>query len=242
MDGANDPKFRSLADVDDTFAEAVVHSRRHIVLGFRLRPFNFWHAANLDFICSPFAGHNKPLDFAALYIAARICQLRYPATFRRRKLEWFIELLKARKYRYFKMFRQNEQNEKPQKHSVNSVQKNSVVFPFLQELNKFSAYMRDYISRPEYVSSDESVPVKSPWYLYEVCLLRRFNPDTTWAQCWDTPVGWASWHNAAMLEATGNKIDILTPEIRKALTQMEQMQNEVEQLNRVIPQRESNGS
>jgi hypothetical protein len=226
--------FRTAEDVDATFAEAVVHCHGgHTVLGFRLRPFSFWHAANLDFVESPFAGHNKPIDFAALYVATRICQLRYPHTFRKRKLEYLVELWKARRYRPIKITRKAKeflqkatketkvQNKKSSLPSLSSV-KNSLSFPLLRELNKFSTYIRDYTSRPDYVAGEDSTPVKTPWYLYEASLLRRFNPDYTWAQAWDTPVGEAAWFNAGMLEATGQKLEILTPEMRKAFAYAEQ--------------------
>lgn len=190
-------EYRTADDVDESFAESVVHTS-HRVLGFRLRPFSLWHAAQLDFVESPFAGHQKPLDFVALYVAARICQLRYPRIFRRTRYEKLIEAWKL--HRYPKIKRKKKQ----------------FTAPLLREISAFSAYIRDYASRPEYMSTEDSVPVKCPWYLYEVAVFRKYNPDMTWAQCWDMPVGEAGWNNAAMHEAHGNKIELVTPEYQKA--------------------------
>jgi hypothetical protein len=233
VDGQINQGFRTADDVDATFAEAVVHCHGgHTVLGFRLWPFSFWHAANLDFVESPFAGHNKPIDFAALYVACRICQLRYPATFRKRKLEYLVELWKARRYRPVKITRRALRAlrkvakrkgglEAPPAETGRMPIIHPPTFPLLRELNKFSAYVRDYSSRPDYVAGEDSTPVKTPWYLYEAALYRRFNPETTWAQAWNIPIGQASWFNAGMLEASGQKLEILTPEMRKAFNYVE---------------------
>jgi hypothetical protein len=198
--------FRTAEDVDESFAEAVVHKRRHRIVGITLRPFSFWHAANLDFIESPFVGHNAKIDFAALLVAARTCRLRYPHTLRTYPFEKVVDLLKARKYR-------------PVKARLEDIKRgdlSNVKLPFLQEVAKFCAYLRDYSGRPEYMTREESVPVKTPWYLFEVAMFKRYNPQLTWPQCWDMPVGEASWFNAAMHEAHGTQIDLVTPEYRKA--------------------------
>jgi len=192
-------EFRTSDQVDDSFAEAVVHSKAHRVLGLRLRPFSLWHAANLDFIASPFAGHKTLVDLAALYVAARVCQLRYPSVYRRSHLERALKLWMLWRFKATKRHR-----GKPAR------------FPLLAEVAKFSAYLRDYASRPEYMQGEDSVPVRCPWYLYEAALLKNYNPGMTWGQCWDFPVGEAGWCNAAMHEAHGNKIELVTPEYRKA--------------------------
>jgi hypothetical protein len=207
---AQEADFRTRDDVDETFAEAVVHRRSHKVLGFRLRPFSFWHAANLDFVESPFAGHNKKIDFGELLIAAKTCRLLFPRTLQRHPFEKIVDLLKARKYR-------------PIKAKFNELKRgdlSNVKLPLMQEVAKFCAYLRDYSERPEYMTREESVPVKTPWYLFEVAMFKRYNPHLTWAQCWDMPIGEASWYNAAMLEATGTQIDLVTPEYRKAFRQI----------------------
>lgn len=198
MDVRDGFEFRTADDVDDSFAEAVVHSHRHRVLGFRLKPFSLWHAANLDFFESPFLGHKQPADIAALYVAARICQLKYPHVFRRGYLERAVEWWAILRFKALKR------------------QKDRVSFPLLREIAKFSAYLQDYASRPEYMSGEDAVPVKCPWYLYEAATLKTYNPRMTWSQCWDFPVGEAGWCNAAMHEARGIKIELVTPEYRKA--------------------------
>jgi hypothetical protein len=217
VDDASHRDFRTIDDVDDTFAEAIVHRPfGHTVLGFRLRPFCFWHAANLDFIESPFAGHKKPIDFAALYVATRICQLTYPNPFRRQRFEYIRELWKARKYRPVKIARRDLKAKRIHK----------AKFPFLGEMNKFSTYIRDYSSRPDYVAGEDSSPIRTPWYLYEVSMLRRFNPDMSWEQAWNMPIGQAAWFNAGMLEASGMKLEILTPEMRKSFAEAEQLEKD----------------
>jgi hypothetical protein len=44
----------------------------------------------------------------------------------------------------------------------------------------------------------------------------RFNPELSWAQCWDAPIGEGSWQNVGMCEAHGNEVSILTPAQRIA--------------------------
>ena len=199
MDVRDGLDFRTADDVDDSFAEAVVHSKIHRVLGFRLKPFSLWHAANLDFVESPFAGHQKPVDVASLYVGARICQLSFPRVFSFGRLEraakwWTLWRFKSIKKRKGKV----------------------VGSPLMAEVSKFGAYLRDFASRPEYMTGEDSAPVKTPWYLYEAAVLKHYNPEMTWAQCWDCPVGEAGWYNAAMHEANGIKIELVTPEYRKA--------------------------
>ena len=202
MDVRDGFEFRTADDVDDSFAEAVVHSRTHRVLGFKLKPFSLWHAANLDFVESPFAGHKKPVNIAALYVAARICQLKHPRVYHRGRFERAIE------WSTFLRFK-----------AIKRRKGRIVAFPFMNELGKFSAYLRDYAARPEYMAGEDSVPVRTPWYLFEAAVFKHYNPRMTWSQCWDFPVGEAGWYNAAMHEAHGNKIELVTPEYRKAFRQ-----------------------
>lgn len=93
--------------------------------------------------------------------------------------------------------------------------------PFLRQLNTFSCYLRDYTSRPIYGTKEDSKPICSPWYLYEVSLLLRFNPGLTKAQAWNSPVGMSGWDNAGMAEALGLPLIIETPEDRKAQREAE---------------------
>ncbi len=166
-------------------------ARPHVVLGFKLRPFSFWHAAQLDFIGSPFAAHRAPFDFTALYLAAQICQTRYPRT--PSSARWLSRLRKKVTVLRFMRGR------------------------FLAELNKFSSYQRDYASSPEYITSEAGGSVKTPWYLYSVALLLEMDSSLTKAQGWDSTVGEARWWSAARAEARGAKVDLITPADRGQL-------------------------
>lgn len=210
---------RTIEDIDNDFADAIVHRQcgwglsaatgrllgfsAHKVLGLRLRPFSFWHAAQLDFICSPFAGHKSNLDFAALWVAARICQTRYPRIPRRTRFEYLRKLHALWKY---------SQLLRP----ALAPDLSRITSPFLEELSKFALYLRDYNTRPTYGERSDSVSVNSPWYLYETSMLRRFNPRITKAQAWDSVIGETRWDNVGMIEASGHQVSIETPEDRKA--------------------------
>lgn len=190
-DAEDPPEFRTLADVEDSFAEAIVHRPGgHRVLGFKLRPFSFWHAAQLDFIGSPFAGHRAPFHFAALYTAVQVCRTRYPGTpahtWLPRGMQRWVEIECIARF----------------------------ARRFSAELNKFSAYQRDYAASPEYITSESSATVKTPWYLFGVALLTEAEPSFSRKQAWDSPVGESRWWSTAKAEARGARVDLVTPSDR----------------------------
>ena len=212
--------------LDETFAEAVAHKRAnwlgrirgfsgHKILGIRLRPFSFWHAAYLDFIKSPFAGHVRPAplsgagvqtkpDLGDLILAIACCRARYPnppsfTGLRWRLLRWRAKLcysIRVRRLRHAPLMAEG------------------------LETLAFYRYLKDYSSVPTYGESEDSQPVKTPWYLFAVALQLRLNPRLTVAQAWNSSIGLAGWMNAAHIEASGTKIDILTPELREAFGQI----------------------
>lgn len=191
--------------LDDAFAEAVIHApvpwyvRRgftgHKVLGLRLRPFSFWHAFNLDLI-----GYNamRLTAFSSLLLAARCCRLRYPQSLADQNPRWHNELIALR---YAKRFNKD------------------LAFK-AEQVRRFVAYRRDYADCvPEVAGGEEST--KLPWYLYQVSVLRQMRPELTKAQAWDSPIAASVWEILGSMAATGNKIDILTPEDRKQLEEIE---------------------
>ena len=189
--------------LDETFAEALAHKPGgHVILGHRLRPFSFWHAANLDFIQSPFAGHPGALDFSALYLAAKSCQLRYPDTIANGagspsiRIRQALTILRfARRFRLKPEFR-------------------------LHEISKFSAYLADYMTcGPVIASKEGSKPVKVPWYLYYVAMLVK-HAGYTKAAAWNAPVAESQWWITAIMIAAGTEIDVMTAEDRAQLKEI----------------------
>jgi hypothetical protein len=175
----------------EDFAEAFVHRPEpHVVCGLRLLPYSRWHAANLDFIESPFVGNKRreSSTFAELSLAAECCRLRYPQVVRLRRdpLYRFRRVLAERKY----------------------------LKDPLGEINAFKAYLDDYGSKPEIVSAetDDGSSTKNPWYFYEVCCLLKLDPRLTRTEAWNMEVGEGGWWMAGHAEAAGAKIDLVTPE------------------------------
>jgi hypothetical protein len=201
--------------LDEVFAEAVVHrpapwSRRalapffgpssgHAILGLRVRPFSFWHAFNLDLVGG--IGDPGSLNrFNTLLLTARCCRLRYPQTISSTGI--FETLLyQVASLRFAFRFAKSYTLR-------------------LAQVKKFLDYRADYADCvPEIAEGGE--PVKLPGYLYHVALLRRLRPELTKAQAWDFPVAEGQWEILSALAADGAKIDVLTPEDRKDLAEME---------------------
>lgn len=171
-----------------------------------LIPFSRWHAANLDFIGSPFAGHIRAVrkgllnivsaSFAELWLAAQCCQLQFPQTLNSFSSVSCVSW--AKRIRAERRFLRSPQ----------------------QSLAAFTAYLHDYSSKPELVVSEEAEPVKTPWYFFEVCALLHARCVTTRAEAWDLSIGEGSWLLAGIAEATGAKIDILSTEDKKQLAEL----------------------
>ena len=204
--------------LDEVFAESIVHKpvplvarlrspfripnselrtpwSGHVILGLRVRPFSLWHAFNLDLV--GYAAENLN-QFNTLLLAVRCCRLRYPRTLSPSPgiVEKFAE------FRFIFRFAKS-------------------VSLRLREIQKFLGYRKDYADCvPEMADTGETV--KLPGYLYQVALLRRLNPELTKAQAWDYPVAEAQWEILAGLAAQGTKIDILTPEDRRDLEEMDE--------------------
>jgi hypothetical protein len=200
--------------VDEGFLEAVVHKRApllarargysgHIVLGRRLRPFEFWHQQLLQGIDSPFLSPEPPRTppssiqlFKNLYLATEICRVKFPhvpprtgwrAIVRRKLavLRWYIRLGIG----------------KPRGHRMISL---------LIEAAKFRFYLGDYSSFPIPARNRKNKPVQSPVALYQMSLFRRYHPRVSIAEAWQMSPGDVSWQNTASQEADGVAIEIMT--------------------------------
>jgi hypothetical protein len=226
----NESTFRSLDFVEDNFAEAIIQRpivsavgrfllnaerlavslvrSSHTVLGYRLLPFSAWHAAQLDFLASPYAGHDAKLDFAALYIACQICSTRYPQAFSQSSPlsveRWALSVGRLLRRRFVRRYGLPYGKSKQR---------------FLRERNKFALYLRDYAGEPEYILPEnaECRPAKTPWYLAKVAALIRAGLSLRCA--WNFPLGEGNWLVPAANEARGARIDILQPSDRKQLAE-----------------------
>jgi hypothetical protein len=211
----------------EDFAEAFVHRRppliarllgysAHRLCGLHLRPFSRWHAANLDFIQSPLAAHkNRPCTFAEYWIAAECCRLRFPHVWRQRK-DW-RDRLPPKLALLCRVLFPSRRIRAEKKYLLDPV----------AQINAFTAYLVDYSGRPEIIPGDDAQPIRSPWYLHEVCSLLRVDPRLTKPQAWDLPIGLSAWELTTHAEAAGVKLDLVTPEDRaNELTEAEFAENE----------------
>jgi hypothetical protein len=236
------------AVLDETFAEALVHRQPpahlrflsslvtrhsslaawsgHCILGIRLRPFSFWHAACLDFIKSPFAGHADGLPtLDTLLWAVAACRTRFPQI---PSLEGFSgRLLRYRAiFNYARGQRLARADHKTTGQRDNGTKRVSGQWSVVsgrvlaEQLLAFVSYMADYNAAPVYGEQEDSEPVKTPWYLFAVAMQLRLNPGLSETQAWNATVGYTAWKNAAQCEAAGIKIDILTPELRQAFAKV----------------------
>jgi hypothetical protein len=186
------PSFcaRVLSSIFKRLSGSDLPSSGHVIAGLRVRPFSRWHAANLDFIESPLAGHKTGsiLSFGDYWIAAECCRLRWPRRYHLRR-GWL--------YRIRRLLAQRRYQRDP-----------------ITAINAFTAYFSDYCTRPELIPGDDSREIKTPWYLHEVCALLQLDSRLTKAEAWDMPVAEGAWWITASAEANGSKIDLVTPEDR----------------------------
>lgn len=183
--------------MDEGFLEAFAHSPApHVVLGIRLRPFSLWHEALLDSIGSPFVARTKenpllgPRDkiFERLFLAVEVCRVLHPKL--PRATGWLAQRRRRKAFRRF--YRKSNRLQ------------------LITEVGRFIHYLGDYRSRPVPVSTKDSEPVKSPRWLYEISLFKRFNHDVDLAAVWNLSPGFVSWINTGALEASGARINIMT--------------------------------
>jgi hypothetical protein len=177
--------------VDAAFLESLLN-RPHRVYGLKLAPFSFWHVLGLHVIESPFIGGPGSPSPEALFDAARICSARFPAFHRRPAsllAQWWF-------YRPLRAHRASH----------------------VAELSRFDAYLRDHHAPPEFLTRQDDKPLKVPWPLARVAALMRF-AGLSEADAWNMPVGRGLWLCAALAEAGGADVDLVTPSLRKAMAE-----------------------
>lgn len=174
--------------MNDQFAESLFH-KEHIVCGVRLYPYTFAHAALLDFAKSPYCALSGQASLDDIVFALAVLQSpgQFPIA--------LPELSNWRKKRLIK--------------SVFEV-------GLIDAHNALLHYFTDYGSAPSIWQTEGSRSVKTPWMLYFVALLIRHGKKTE-AEAWETEVGYGRWLCAALSEAGGNDISIVTDAERAAL-------------------------
>jgi len=174
--------------MNDKFAESIFH-RRHVVCGIRLHPFTFAHAAALDFAGSPYASLTGAATLDDVVFALAVC--RAPGAFP-------IQLPKVG---FFKT----------------RIIAKAVYRAGLSEAHAaLMAYFDDYNCPPDMWQQKGSRAVRVPWPLYFVaCLIR--NGRMTQKQAWETEVGYGRWMCAALAEAGGNEIAVISDAEREAM-------------------------
>jgi hypothetical protein len=167
--------------MDALAAESFLNAE-HRVCGLRMRPLSVGHAFTLEAIASPFY-HGQMGSEAELRLAAWICS-RAPLAMPNMD-GWRCRLWKLRN------------------------------MDFATEVSKWKTYVADYCAPPQMWNKapkpGETPPEPSriPNALCTVSRLMRLGMNES--QAWGTPVGAASWYEAAAYETeTGSRLDIVT--------------------------------
>lgn len=174
--------------MDALAAEAFLNAE-HRVCGLRMLPLSLGHAFTLEAVGSPF--YTGALgDAAQLRLAAWICSRKPLASFDALGLRFRLWSWLAGKT------------------------------DFDTEAAKWAVYVADYCAPPQFWSKQQSKekaePSKIPSAVTTVVRLMRLG--MTEPEAWATPVGVASWYEAAAYETeTGNKLDIVTDSERLAI-------------------------
>lgn len=184
--------------MDALAAEAFLNTS-HRVCGLWMRPLSVGHAFTLEAIGSPFYSGQRG-DFSQLQLAAWICS-RPP-----------LAPLNARGLR----FRLWKRLGSPEEFDV--------------EAAKWAVYVGDYCAAPQMwnkspkAGEEKPEPSRIPAPIMTVARLMRLG--MTEAQAWQTPVGAASWYEAASFETeTGTRLDIVTDAERLAIIRHKAKQN-----------------
>lgn len=174
--------------MDALAAEAFLNAE-HKVYDIAMRPLSLGHAFALEAIGSPF--YTGALgDSGQLKLAAWICHRGPLASFDASGLRFRLWSWWAGK------------------------------LDFDTQAAKWAVYVADYCAPPQFwskqQSKEKSEPSKIPSAVTTVVRLMRLG--MTEAEAWATPVGVASWYEAAAYETeTGNKLDIVTDSERLAI-------------------------
>jgi len=167
--------------MDALAAEAFLNAE-HRVCGLRMLPLSLGHAFTLEAVGSPFYRGEKGSE-AELRMAAWICAR--PALVLPNMDTWRCRLWKRSKV------------------------------DFVAECARWQTYVADYCAGPQMWSrqprtgESRAEPSKIPSTINTVVRLMRLG--MTEQQAWATPIGMASWYEAASYEnESGNRLDIVT--------------------------------
>lgn len=176
--------------MDALAAESFLNAE-HRIYGRRLLPLSLGHAFTLEAIGSPFY-HGKHGTPAQLRTAAWICS-RHPLV---------VPDMSGLRCALWKWWTRH--------------------LSLAREIAKWQTYVADHVAPPQMWSKtrkageEEPKPSRIPSAVNTAVRLMRLG--MTEQQAWATPVGMASWYEAAAYETeTGNKLDIVTDTERLAI-------------------------
>jgi len=172
----------------DALAAEAFLNATHTIYGLRMRPLSIGHAFALEAIGSPLYEGKRGTE-ADLLLAAWMCSRPPLAQLDCSGLRYAI-------WRYL-----------------------AGKMDFAEQRRRWETYVGDYSAAPQFwkkQSSSKYEPSKIPSSISTVVGLMKLG--MTEAQAWATPVGAASWYQAAIFEAeSGNKVDIVTDSERIAI-------------------------
>ena len=184
--------------MDALAAESFLNAN-HRIYGLRMRPLSLGHAFALEALGSPFY-FGKLGTEQELRLAVWVCA-HFP-----------LAVPQASGLRYRLWLRLTRKMD------------------FDRQASRWSVYAADYVAPPQMWEKTEQKPVdykpsRIPSSVASVVRLMRLG--MTEKQAWATPVGAASWYEAAMFEAeTGNTLDIVTDSERLAILRQKAKQKE----------------
>jgi hypothetical protein len=172
----------------DALAAEAFLNAEHTVCGLRMRPLSLGHAFALEAIGSPLYEGREGAE-SDLILAAWTCSRSPLAQLNCNGLRYAIWRWLAAK------------------------------MDFDEQRRRWETYVGDYSAAPQFwkkQSPDKYEPSKIPNGISTVVSLMKLG--MTEEQAWATPVGAASWYQAAVYELeSGNKVDIVTDSERIAI-------------------------
>jgi hypothetical protein len=209
---------------DERYAEAIFNDPDgHKVLGKTLPCFSAWRRTLLERHDSPFMLGDKPSPYQLLQ-AVDCCLCSFPNMPRKPKNLWQRICELSRK---LKIERRAEKNPKW----------------FNAEVEKFSAYLKDYMAFPTFMMGDKAkgsggIP-QIDQTLMDVALYRCYTGCSR-EEAWDIPIGELSWMNASMAKTQGVDIRIVSTEEEK-MVRLIKLQHLAEEEAKKQQEEESNG-
>lgn len=187
--------------MDARFAQAFLPMPQRWVLGRALRPLCLWHtflfeALEIDLALAP-----QVIDFPTLVAAVRVASM--PA------LVWkpggFLDRLWIR-----------HQTRRVFGRSAFAKATAGQAALWESERAAWAAWVAEGSVAPQFFETADGVPVKCPWQLFRVAQLCRFARYTA-AEAWGMPLPQVQWVTAALAEANGAKIDLVSEEERAVM-------------------------